>query len=113
MWRSIRNFRSSRVLSSTGSTCHSRPDSGQYDQHVARTRMTYTMTPRAYVSGLVQYSTGSQAVSGNFRFRWEWAPGSELFVVYTEERNTGALGERWSELSTRALVIKMTRLFRP
>ena len=87
--------------------------SGQYNQHVARTRMTYTMTPRAYVSGLVQYNTGSQAVSGNFRFRWEWAPGSELFVVYTEERNTAALGERWSELSTRALVIKVTRLFRP
>jgi len=86
---------------------------GQYNQHVARTRVTYTMTPRAYVSGLVQYSTGSQTVSGNFRFRWEWAPGSELFVVYTEERNTAALGERRSELSTRALVIKMTRLFRP
>lgn len=87
--------------------------SGQYNQHVARTRMTYTMTPRAYVSGLLQYSTGSQTVSGNFRLRWEWAPGSELFVVYTEDRNTGALGERWSELSTRALVIKVTRLFRP
>ena len=87
--------------------------SGQYNQHVARTRVTYTMTPRAYVSGLVQYSTGSQTVSGNFRLRWEWAPGSELFVVYTEDRNTGAPGERWSELSTRALVIKVTRLFRP
>ncbi|OFW29834.1 MAG: hypothetical protein A3H97_08830 [Acidobacteria bacterium RIFCSPLOWO2_02_FULL_65_29] len=87
--------------------------SGQYNQHVARTRVTYTMTPRAYVSGLVQYSTGSQTVSGNFRLRWEWAPGSELFVVYTEDRNTGVLGERWSELSTRALVIKVTRLFRP
>jgi hypothetical protein len=86
---------------------------GQYNQHVARTRMTYTMTPRAYVSGLVQYSTGSKTVSGNFRLRWEWAPGSELFVVYTEDRNTGALGARWSELSTRALVIKVTRLFRP
>ena len=87
--------------------------SGQYNQHVARTRLTYTMTPRAYVSGLVQYSTASQTVSANFRLRWEWAPGSELFVVFTEDRNTGALGERWSELSTRALVIKMTRLFRP
>jgi hypothetical protein len=86
---------------------------GQSNQHVARTRVTYTMTPRAYVSGLVQYSTGSETVSGNFRLRWEWAPGSELFVVYTEDRNTGVLGERWSELSTRALVIKVTRLFRP
>ena len=71
------------------------------------------MTPRAYVSGLVQYNTGNKTVSGNFRLRWEWAPGSELFVVYTEDRNTAVPGERWSELSTRALAIKVTRLFRP
>jgi hypothetical protein len=88
-------------------------ESGQFDQHVARTRVTYTMTPRAYVSGLVQYSTGSDTFSGNFRLRWEWAPGSELFIVYTEDRDTDVLGERWSDLSTRGLVIKVTRLFRP
>lgn len=86
---------------------------GEFDQHVARTRVTYTMTPRAYVSGLVQYSTGSETLSGNFRLRWEWAPGSELFIVYTEDRNTDMLGDRWSELSTRGLVVKVTRLFRP
>jgi hypothetical protein len=50
-------------------------------------------------------------VSGNFRFRWEWAPGSELFLVYTEDRNTNVL-DRWSELSNRGLVIKVTRLLR-
>ena len=60
---------------------------GQFDQHVAVTRVTYTMTPRAYVSGLVQYNSRSETVSGNFRFRWEWAPGSELFIVYTEDRD--------------------------
>jgi hypothetical protein len=84
--------------------------SGQFDQHVARTRVTYTLTPRAYVSGLAQYNTGSESFSGNFRLRWEWAPGSELFIVYTEDRNTAAL-DRWSELSNRGLVVKVTRLF--
>jgi len=88
-------------------------ESGQFDQHVGRMRVTYTMTPRAYLSGLVQYNSGSQSVSGNFRLRWEWAPGSELFIVYTEDRNTGEIGERWSELSNRGLAIKVTRLFRP
>jgi len=88
--------------------------SGEFNQHVARLRTTYTLTPRAYVSGLVQYASGSNTVSGNFRLRWEWAPGSELFVVYTEDRNTDVLGsDRWSDLSTRGLVIKVTRLFRP
>jgi len=87
---------------------------GEFNQHVARLRTTYTLTPRAYVSGLVQYASRSNTVSGNFRLRWEWAPGSELFVVYTEDRNTDVLGsERWSDLSNRGLAIKVTRLFRP
>ena len=84
---------------------------GRFDQHVAVTRVTYTLTPRAHVSGLVQYNSRSRAVSGNFRFRWEWAPGSELFIVYTEDRDTDVL-DRWSELSNRGFVIKINRLFR-
>jgi len=87
--------------------------SGQFNQHVARLRTTYTLTPRAYVSALVQYASGSNTVSGNFRLRWEWAPGSELFLVYTEDRDTDPVTDRWSELSTRGLVLKVTRLFRP
>jgi hypothetical protein len=82
-----------------------------FNQHVARMRTTYTLNPRAYVSGLVQYASSSNTLSGNFRLRWEWAPGSEIFLVYTEDRNTGEL-ERWSELSNRGLVLKITRLLR-
>jgi hypothetical protein len=86
---------------------------GDFDQHVARARMSYSLNPRMYVSGLVQYSTGSDSFSTNLRFRWEWAPGSEIFVVYTEDRNTEPLlADRWSELSNRGLVIKVNRLFR-
>jgi hypothetical protein len=84
---------------------------GRFDQHVAVMRMTYTFTPRAYVSGIVQYNSGSNSASANFRFRWEWAPGSELFLVYTEARDTDVL-DRWSVLSNRGLVIKVNRLFR-
>ena len=75
------------------------------------TRLTYTLTPRAYLSGLVQYNSGSDTFSSNFRFRWEWAPGSELFIVYTEDRDTDIL-DRWSELQNRGLVIKVNRLLR-
>ena len=82
-----------------------------YDQHVAVTRMTYTLTPRMYVSGLVQYNSRSEVVSGNFRFRWEWAPGSELFIVYTEDRNA-MVADRWSALNNRGFVIKVNRLLR-
>ena len=84
---------------------------GEFNQHVARTRVTYSLTPRTFLSGLVQYNTRSDALSGNFRLRWEWAPGSELFLVYTEERDTESL-DRWGNLSNRGLVIKMNRLLR-
>ena len=84
---------------------------GQYNQHVARTRVSYSLSPRMYVSGLVQYNAGSESFSNNFRLRWEWAPGSELFLVYTEERDTDVL-DRWSDLVNRGFVIKVNRLLR-
>jgi len=87
-----------------------RPD-GAYNQHVFVARLTYTFSPRAYVSGLGQYNSGNDAFGANVRFRWEWAPGSELFLVYTEDRSTFET-DRWSELNNRGFVIKVTRLFR-
>ena len=84
---------------------------GQFNQHVARTRITYSLSPRSFLSGLVQYNSGSDTFSTNVRLRWEWAPGSELFIVYTEDRNADVL-DRWSELSNRGFVIKVNRLLR-
>ncbi len=46
------------------------------------------MTPRMFVAALVQYSSSNTSLSTNLRFRWEYQPGSELFVVYTEGRTT-------------------------
>ena len=84
---------------------------GEFNQHVTRARVNYSLSPRTFVSGLVQYNAGSDTFSSNFRLRWEWAPGSELFIVYTEDRNTDVF-DRWSELSNRGLVIKVNRLLR-
>ena len=84
---------------------------GNFTQHVASTRVSYSFSPRLYLSGLVQYGTSSDALSANLRLRWEYAPGSEVFIVYTEERDTDVF-DRFSELSNRGLVIKVTRLLR-
>jgi len=88
---------------------------GRYDQNVFVTRATYTISPRMYVSALVQAAAGNdidfRTFIGNFRFRWEWAPGSELFIVYTEDRNADVLGQ-WSTLNNRGLVVKVNRLLR-
>lgn len=85
---------------------------GDFTQHVASTRVSYSFSPRLYLSGLLQYGTASESVSANLRLRWEYAPGSEVFLVYTEERNTDVF-DRFSELSNRGLVLKVTRLLRP
>jgi len=85
---------------------------GQFNQHVARTRLTYSLSSRTFLSGLIQYNAGDETFSSNVRLRWEWAPGSELFLVYTEERSTDVF-DRWSQLSNRGFVIKVNRLLRP
>jgi hypothetical protein len=84
---------------------------GSFTTHLAGSRVTYTMSPRMFVSSLLQYSSGSDAVSANVRLRWEYQPGSELFVVYNEERDTRAIGAPM--LSNRGVIVKVNRLFRP
>ena len=86
---------------------------GSFRTDLVRTRFTYSFTPRVFFSGLVQYNSRGESLSSNFRLRWEYTPGSELFVVYTDDRDTDPFApDRLSELRSRALVVKVTRLFR-
>jgi hypothetical protein len=85
---------------------------GSFTAKVARTRATYTITPRMFVSGIVQYNSAGTSVGSNVRFRWEYRPGSELFVVYTDDYNTEELRPDVTALRNRAFVIKFNRLFR-
>ena len=85
---------------------------GEFETQIGRVRFTYTFSPWMYVSGLTQYNTSDDVFGTNIRFRWEWAAGSELFIVYTEERDTDPLFvDRSTELRNRGLVIKINRLF--
>ena len=65
-----------------------------------------------FVSGIVQYNSATRSVGSNLRLRWEYLPGSELFVVYTDDYDTEAPREV-AALRNRALVVKDNRLFRP
>src|SRR6185436_7737850 len=84
---------------------------GSFTNQLVGSRVTYTMTPMMFTSALVQYNSSSHAVSANVRLRWEYRPGSEFFIVYNEDRDT--LARRFPELSGRALILKINRLFRP
>jgi hypothetical protein len=74
-------------------------------------RTTFTMTPRMFVAALIQYASSTNTFSTNFRFRWEYQPGSELFVVYTDGHDT-LLPTGRSSLQNRGIVVKANRLFR-
>ena len=86
---------------------------GSFNTTLVGGRINYSFTPRMFFGGLVQYNSSSDLVSANLRFRWEYSPGSELFVVYTEERDTETFRpDRFSELRNRGFVVKINRLFR-
>ena len=59
---------------------------GAFKTELLATRTTYTLTPRMFVAALLQYNSGADSLGTNIRLRWEYQPGSELFVVYTDER---------------------------
>jgi hypothetical protein len=67
---------------------------GTFTTTVIRTRTDYGFSPRMFASALVQYSSTDDLFSSNFRFRWEYRPGSEFFVVYTDEREPSHAGIR-------------------
>ena len=83
---------------------------GRFTTKLITSRVTYTFTPRMFFGGLVQYNSSNDSLSTNLRLRWEYQPGSELFVVYNDQRDTELRGT--PTLENRAFVVKFTRLFR-
>ena len=86
---------------------------GSFRTDLVRARMNYTFSPRMFFSGLLQYNSANRTLGTNLRLRWEYSPGSELFVVYTDEQDTDPLRpDRYDGFRDRGFVIKLTRLFR-
>ncbi|MCH2252324.1 MAG: carbohydrate binding family 9 domain-containing protein [Vicinamibacterales bacterium] len=86
---------------------------GNFATNLSRVRVSYTVSPRMFFSGLLQHNSSGNTFSTNVRLRWEYSPGSELFVVYTEDRDTDPfLPDRRTDLRNRGFVVKMNRLFR-
>jgi hypothetical protein len=84
---------------------------GRFRSTIVGGRGVITVTPRMFATALIQRSSSTNTWSTNLRFRWEYQPGSELFVVYSEGRTTlppaGA-----DSLQSRGFVVKINRLFR-
>ena len=90
---------------------------GEFQTNLALTRVNYAFSPRMFFSGLLEYNSASDSFASNLRLRWEYTPGSELFLVYTDYRDrdfADALRpNRGWDLRNRGFVVKINRLFRP
>jgi hypothetical protein len=84
--------------------------SGSFTSALLTSRTTYAISPRMSAAALLQYNSSAETFNTNVRFRWEYQPGSDLFVVYNDGRDTSVGG--FPEMRNRELVVKFTRLFR-
>jgi hypothetical protein len=82
---------------------------GNFAARLLAGRFTYTPTTRFFVSSLMQFNADAHTLNSSLRLRWEYLPGSELFIVYSDGRGTLGPG---SDLLNRSFAVKATRLLR-
>ena len=83
---------------------------GNFSAPVIANRAVLTPNARIALTSLIQYNAGSHNISSSVRLRWEYSPRSEVFLVYSEGRNTLLPG--YPELLNRSIAFKITRLLR-
>jgi hypothetical protein len=83
---------------------------GSFKNRLMTARGVFTPSPRTLISSLMQYNASDHTVSSSVRVRWEYVPGSELFIVYSDGRSTSDALVRG--LVNRSVAIKVTRLLR-
>jgi len=84
------------------------PD-GSFTADITSLRATYSVSTKLSTNVLVQYNSLDQAFSTNVRLNYIHRPGSDFFIVFTENRGDD---DRVWNLSDRGLVMKITYLSR-
>ncbi len=85
---------------------------GDFTARLFSTRFILTPSPLMSLAGLLQVNPSNHTMSASARLRWEYNPGSELFVVYSDGRSTGLTSDAGWSLLNRSVVVKVTRLMR-
>ncbi len=83
--------------------------SGDFTANIWSLRGSYSFSTRLAANLLVQYNSLDEYFSTNLRLNFIHRPGSDLFLVLTEER--GVDGDLW-KVSDRGMVMKVTYLKR-
>lgn len=70
------------------------------------TRLDLSLTRALFITGFLQYNTQIENVNLNARLQWRFAPMSDIFVVLTDNYNTGNFAVR-----SRGFVVKVSYWF--
>ena len=82
---------------------------GNFLVNLTSLRVDYTFSPRMTIRSLTQYNTSTHEISNNIRFNLIHRPGSDLFVVYNDIRQTGLPADVFPQ-KDRQLVVKLNYL---
>jgi hypothetical protein len=82
---------------------------GDFLVNLTTLRVDYTFSPRMTIRSLTQYNSATREVSNNIRYNLIHRPGSDLYVVYNELRQTGMPADVFAQ-KDRQLVIKVNYL---
>ena len=90
---------------------HNRVDlpGGSFDANLGTARITVAASTKLVGHALVQYNDLDKTVSSNFRIAYTYRPGSDIFLVFNEERGDGV--DVWAA-GNRAALFKITWLWR-
>ncbi len=79
--------------------------SGDFVANLAGFRARYAWSTTLLGAAFVQYNTQTRSFSTNARLNWRWAPLSDVFLVYTDRRDS----ESWAQ-NERSVALKVTRM---
>ena len=91
------------------------PDRDQgFDAHIFRVRTQAALNTKVSANAFVQYNSAAALVATNLRFRYNFAEGNDLWIVYNEGLNTDRFrGAPVLPLTNdRTLLVKYTHTFR-
>lgn len=83
---------------------------GSFTSTLIANRFVFMATPYFFLSSLVQFNSARHSLTSSVRLRWEYAPRSELFIVYTDGRDRTL--DNQPEFLNRSVAVKLTRLLR-
>ena len=79
---------------------------GEVDLHLIKLRGLFSLTNKLFINNVVQYNSQSTNFSVFSRLQWRYAPLSDIFLIYNENKDTDNFN-----LKNRSIILKLTYRF--